>query len=230
MLQKENNAENPEVQEQRLNALRSTDTAAYLAELRDKRHPNFDAELKALRPSEYASMMEKRVENETNYRAVEISNLKEELKNPTLTDERTVDVYRQLASLEPSKKEYSEKVAHLERVAAERRMAAELLTKQQRRPMDFVSIAKFQWSKEGFGTVMEATFTIKNDLPWSIKDVEVTCELAGPSGTKIDSNSRTIYERLGPRSAKVIRNFNMGFIHNQSASSNCRIDRVVVMR
>jgi hypothetical protein len=97
-------------------------------------------------------------------------------------------------------------------------------------PERFVTIELLSWSKEGFGSVMEADFTISNGLPWPVKDIEILCEHDAPSGTTIDSNKRTLYERIGANDFKIITKFNMGFIHSQATRSACRITGVVPIR
>jgi hypothetical protein len=86
----------------------------------------------------------------------------------------------------------------------------------------------YKWRKGGFDNVMEADFTISNPTPYAIKDVEITCVHFAPSGTPIDSNRRTIYERIRPKGKKVVKDFNMGFIHSQVKSSACSITDLVV--
>lgn len=86
----------------------------------------------------------------------------------------------------------------------------------------------FQWRKGAFDTVMEAKFTITNPTEYAIRDIEITCVHFAPSGTRIDSHQGTIYERIKPRGRKVIRNFNMGFIHSQAKSSGCTITDLVI--
>jgi len=81
----------------------------------------------------------------------------------------------------------------------------------------------FTWSKEGFDNIMEANFTIKNDGPYAIKDIEITCDHSAPSGTVIDRNTRTIYEIVKAKSKRLFTKFNMGFINSQVKSSSCRI-------
>src|SRR5579863_8995592 len=68
----------------------------------------------------------------------------------------------------------------------------------------------FKWRKDGFGNVMIANFTLKNPTEYRFKDFEIKCTHSAPSGTVIDSNSRTIYETVEPRSTKVIKDMNMG--------------------
>lgn len=86
----------------------------------------------------------------------------------------------------------------------------------------------FKWGTGGFNSVMMVNFTITNESKYNIKDIEITCTHYANSGTKIDDNTRTIYELIPAGKKKVIRNFNMGFIHNQASSSSCKIANLVV--
>jgi hypothetical protein len=91
-----------------------------------------------------------------------------------------------------------------------------------------VVIVKWSWQKAGFGNVMEADFTIKNTTGNIVKDVEIKCVHTAPSGTVIDSNERTIYERWEPGETRTIIKFNMGFIHDQAKSSTVVIKNCVL--
>lgn len=86
----------------------------------------------------------------------------------------------------------------------------------------------FSWSKGGFKNVMIADFTITNPTDYSVKDIEITCTHFGPSGTRIDSNTRTIYDRIPPKTTKTFDDFNMGIIHSQSAGSSCKITGITI--
>jgi hypothetical protein len=88
----------------------------------------------------------------------------------------------------------------------------------------------FNWSKSGFGSVMVADFVIRNPTQYRFKDFEIKCTHLAPSGTVIDSNTRTIYEIVQPKSTKVIKGMNMGLIHSQVASSGCGITDLVVVQ
>ena len=86
----------------------------------------------------------------------------------------------------------------------------------------------FTWSKGGFNNVMLADFKIKNDNEFPIKDVTITCNHAARSGTKLGSNTQTIYEVVKAKSTKRINNFNMGFIHSQTGGSRCEVTDLVM--
>jgi hypothetical protein len=81
----------------------------------------------------------------------------------------------------------------------------------------------YNWQKTAFGAVMEANFTIINNSDFSFKDIEIECDHYAKSGTKIDSNNRTIYEIFEAKTSKSYPNFNMGFIHEQANTSTCFI-------
>ena len=68
--------------------------------------------------------------------------------------------------------------------------------RQRKHPEKFVQIVNFSWKKTGFDSIMEASFTLKIDLPFTVKDIEVLCSHSAPSGTLIDSNRRMIFEVL----------------------------------
>lgn len=82
-----------------------------------------------------------------------------------------------------------------------------------------LEIVGFEWKKEGFGSIMEADFSIRNNGTNDVKDIEIECTHYAESGTKIDSNSRTIYEIIKAGETKEFKAFNMGFIHSQAKRS-----------
>lgn len=87
----------------------------------------------------------------------------------------------------------------------------------------------FNWRKGAFDEVMIANFTLHNPTQYRFKDFEIKCTHSAPSGTVIDSNTRTIYEVVDPNSAKKVPNMNMGFIHSQVTRSVCQITDLVVL-
>lgn len=90
------------------------------------------------------------------------------------------------------------------------------------------SLLDFSWSTGGFGSVMEASFTIENGNDFEVKDIEVICTMMGNSGTEIGTARHTIYDIVGPRKKKAFKDVNMGFINSQSSSSKCRISKVSI--
>ncbi len=62
------------------------------------------------------------------------------------------------------------------------------------------------------------------------KDVTITCTHYAPSGTKIDSNTRTIYEIIPAGRALRVTNFDMGWIHSQASKSAASVDDFEVIK
>ena len=107
--------------------------------------------------------------------------------------------------------------------------AAEIAATERSRPltkseaMHNFRIGGFRWDKSGFGSVMIATFVIYNDNKFPVKDLVVKCTHAAASGTVIDSNTRTIYERIDASGYQSVVDMNMGFIHSAVKSSQCNV-------
>lgn len=92
-----------------------------------------------------------------------------------------------------------------------------------------VTIEKLEWYKGGFDSIMMLNARIKNDGNRDIKDIEIECSHASNSGTRIDANRKIVYEVIKSGKSINIKDFNMGFIHSQATSTNCKIKDLVVI-
>jgi len=99
----------------------------------------------------------------------------------------------------------------------------------QEEAMAAVSIKKLNWYKGGFDNVMLVDVTFENKGKRDVKDIELKCTHYSNSDTKIDSNTKTIYEVVAAGKSRQIKKFSMGFIHTQAAKTNCEISDLVVM-
>lgn len=81
---------------------------------------------------------------------------------------------------------------------------------------------EFRWNKK-FDNFMEVNFTVYNNGDRGIKDIEIECSHYSKSNTRIDSNTRTIFEIVKAKSQKEFFNFDMGFIHSQAHTTSCVI-------
>ncbi|MGD0217506.1 MAG: hypothetical protein ABSC45_08370 [Desulfobaccales bacterium] len=93
-----------------------------------------------------------------------------------------------------------------------------------------VKITAFRWRTGGFGTVMLADFTIKNNNDFDIKDIAIKCTDYAKSGTIIDYNDRIIYDVIKAGQTRTFRNFNMGLVHNQAEKSFAKITDLVILK
>jgi hypothetical protein len=86
------------------------------------------------------------------------------------------------------------------------------------------TIAKYHGRKDELGMVLYETFTVRNDGAAAVKDLKIKCENEAPSGTTLDSNTRTIYEIVPAHRSRTFANFNMGFVDPQTSRSGCQIE------
>jgi len=217
--------------EARLVELRASNPSGYLAELKATNDARWEREFESLDKVGYEKFVGDRRAKIELERKNRIAKLLEEMKSVASVDiEGQARIYRQLSDLEPNSRDFRSKRESLEKQISQKIEAQARLELQQKNPTLFVTLENFSWSKEGFGNVMIANFSIKNTLPWPIKDIEIQCTHSAPSGTTIDQNTRTIYERIEANKVRRISNFNMGFIHSQASRSGCNIVGVVAIR
>jgi zinc-ribbon domain len=95
--------------------------------------------------------------------------------------------------------------------------------------LNSVRLEKFGWKKGGFDNIMMLSTTIKNEGTRDVKDIEIKCKHASNSGTKIDSNTKVIFEVVKAGKTLRIKDFSMGFIHSQAASTSCDITDLVLL-
>jgi RNA polymerase subunit RPABC4/transcription elongation factor Spt4 len=95
--------------------------------------------------------------------------------------------------------------------------------------LENLDLKNLTWHKTGFDSVMEISVTLVNKGKQNVKDIELTCDHYSNSGTKIDSNRKTIFEMVPAGKSKAIRDFNMGFIHSQAAKTGCAVTHLTLM-
>lgn len=86
-----------------------------------------------------------------------------------------------------------------------------------------VQLSDVEWYKSAGGSIMMLSAVVTNSGPGPVKDITIECQHSSNSGTRIDSNIRTIYERYPAGVPTPITDFNMGFMHDQATRSTCRI-------
>lgn len=127
-----------------------------------------------------------------------------------------IAAYEELTVLAPGRTEFQEQLTALK---AKRDRQAEV----REHPEKGVELVDFTWNKGGFGSIMLLDATIKNTATVPLKDFTVKCVHSAPSGTVIDSNTETVYERIAPGKSRRFREISMGFIKSQASHSSCEI-------
>jgi hypothetical protein len=98
-------------------------------------------------------------------------------------------------------------------------------TIQRTRPADYVT-AEMSWRKGGFDNVALVIVTLKSTLHFEVRDIVITCDGYGNSGTKIWERETTIYEVLKAKSTRRMPEINMGIIPLQMNQAGCKVVRV----
>jgi PAS domain S-box-containing protein len=80
-------------------------------------------------------------------------------------------------------------------------------------------LVDFSWQKGGFGTVMIANFTVRNDSPVDVGDLKIQCENYAASGVLVDHNDGTAFAIVKAHATTRIPNVNMGFLNSESGTS-----------
>ena len=94
-----------------------------------------------------------------------------------------------------------------------------------------ITLSDWNWRAEGYVPIMFASFAVRNNNAFDVKDVEISCSLFDNTGTVVDRNVKIIDDVIKARSSRAFENFDMGFLHyggNFSVpvpitSSNCEI-------
>ena len=163
----------------------------------------------------------------------ELAELKARAANASkLSNQDRYALFELLSQREPTNQEYKRKRddakvqwdAQMRQAAAAVRVAENIHT----RPDDFLKLDRFSWRKGGFGSVMIMEITVRNVSPVTLKDFTVTCDDFSPSGTRIDTNTNTIYQSVKSGASRTIREVNMGFVHSQAHSTSCRISNAQI--
>lgn len=151
-----------------------------------------------------------------------IVELERELGGLSRTDyESRAQIYRELHDLAPSRQEYGKALIDL---AADRQKFNQV----HEHPEYSLIFSKPSWQGGGFGSVMLINADVKNVSEFTLKDFMIECTTFGASGTELNTASRIVYERIKPSQTKRLREFNMGFLANQAATTSCRIVGAVI--
>lgn len=131
-----------------------------------------------------------------------------------------------IAAEEADKKREWEARAPEREARAKAQKLADAAAAEARRPAsDRLKISGQSWRTGGFDTIGMMTFTVSNENPYSVKDISISCDFYGNSGTLLGSRSHTVYEIVKANTKRTFKAVNIGFIPPQSARGGCSIDR-----
>lgn len=74
-----------------------------------------------------------------------------------------------------------------------------------------------------YGTILEVDLILENMNDYAVKDISVSCQTFGASGTYIGSTkNKTIYEKVPAKSKIQVDGIDMGFVDGQTKSAVCK--------
>lgn len=208
----------------RLDALRVSNPQAYLKEIEDRDLAKWEVEFRALDKEGYEKFQTERNAKRKIEDRNKIEQYLARLKatpEPNLEEQK--NIYSHLMALDMENVEYEKKFKSVMQQFERKR-------DEQERPITFVSLKSIAWNSYDFRGLLRIDVVIKNDLPWPVKDITVTCTMIAPSGTSIGQTSRTLYEKIGTKSEKSISGINMGFVNPQGKLNDCNVTNLAVLR
>ena len=96
-------------------------------------------------------------------------------------------------------------------------------TEARRNAAAHLQLIDFQWRKAQFGSAIEADFGVRNTGRVPLKDFEITCVGLAPSGTKVDSRTCTILERIEPGQTRHFKSVNFSFLSPEATQAKATI-------
>jgi hypothetical protein len=201
--------------------LGTSDPAAQAAALAAAEPALLDA-IDKHRPGTRQRELDRRAEVTTQANLEQVAALVAEVEAVPDTDRaKQIELWSQITELAPANAEYRAKHEQL----VEARDRAERI---RRHPEEGVEVVSFQGTKRGFGATLTLAITLKNHAEVALKDFKIHCDHHGPSGTVMDSNTRTLYESLAPGQKRRFT-VEMGFIHGQAAGTNCKVTKAAIV-
>jgi len=94
---------------------------------------------------------------------------------------------------------------------------------QQAQLVAALQMSEISWHKGGFNEIMMLDAKVQNTGKRDVKDIKVVCDHASESGSKVASNAATIYGPFPAGKSKLIHEFDMGVVHDQTKGTSCSI-------
>jgi hypothetical protein len=97
-------------------------------------------------------------------------------------------------------------------------------------PKSYLKLTPKSWTLDGFGVISMQNFDIQNTLSINIKDVSIKFTYYSESGTVLSESINVVYKNIKAKSKIKVREFNAGFVNQQTASCQLEIvDAVAIV-
>jgi len=90
-------------------------------------------------------------------------------------------------------------------------------------PTARLRISGQSWQRAGLGSNAQATFTLRNDNSYPVKDIEVACAFARRDGTHLTDRKRIIPVTVEAKAKKRFARLHVGFVNVHAHRINCSV-------
>ena len=90
-------------------------------------------------------------------------------------------------------------------------------------PAAKLRISGQSWQRAGLGSNAQATFTLRNDNPYAVKDIEIACAFARRDGSHLTDRKRIIPITVNSRARKRFAHLHVGFVNVHANRINCSV-------
>lgn len=88
--------------------------------------------------------------------------------------------------------------------------------------VDGLKISSQSWRRGGLGSRALVTFTLRNDNPYGVKDIEIACSFARQDGTHLTDRKRVIPDAVvNTKSRKTFSQLHIGFVNVYANKAKC---------
>jgi hypothetical protein len=86
-----------------------------------------------------------------------------------------------------------------------------------------IRISSQSWRRGGLGSKALVTFTLRNDNPYGVKDVELACAFSRRDGSHLTDRTRIVPGPVGMKSRKTFAAVHVGFVNVNASKAKCTL-------
>jgi len=90
-------------------------------------------------------------------------------------------------------------------------------------PAAGLRISGQSWQRAGLGSNAQATFTLRNDNAYAVKDIEIACAFARRDGSHLTDRKRIIPVTVDSKARKRFARLHVGFVNIHANRINCSV-------
>ncbi len=90
-------------------------------------------------------------------------------------------------------------------------------------PLEGLKISSQSWRRGGLGSKALVTFTLRNNNPYAVKDVEIACAFRRRDGTHLTDRRRVIPGEVDKRGRKTFTAVHVGFVNVNASKASCTL-------